>query len=99
MLQLPSNYYHCFLGNGIDAVLIGPTGSMVADKICVDRCQWYKSDRYYPEDYEPCFPLHEYLSDGYQLSTAGQLRKRHRAGESKPLQQALRKAVEVFEEE
>ncbi len=49
-MQLPSNYYHCFLGNGLDAVLVGPTGSMVADKVGVDRCNWYKSDRYYPED-------------------------------------------------
>ncbi|MCC6803222.1 MAG: hypothetical protein IT319_10080 [Anaerolineae bacterium] len=49
-MQLPNNYYHCFLGNGIDAVLIGYTGSMVADKVSVDRCAWYKSDRYYPED-------------------------------------------------
>ena len=49
-MQLPSNYYHCFLGNGLDAVLIGPTGSMVPDKIVVDRCNWYKSNRYYPED-------------------------------------------------
>jgi len=23
---------------------------MVADKVSVDRCAWYKSDRYYPED-------------------------------------------------
>ena len=49
-MQLPPNYYHCFLGNGLDAVLIGPTGSMVPDKVGVDRCAWYKSDRYYPED-------------------------------------------------
>ena len=49
-MQLPNNYYHCFLGNGIDAVLVGYTGSMVADKVSVDRCAWYKSDRYYPED-------------------------------------------------
>lgn len=48
-MQLPSNYYHCFLGNGLDAVLIGPTGSMVPDKFAVDRGAWYKSDRYYPE--------------------------------------------------
>ena len=50
MLQLPKNYYHCFLGNGTDAVLVGYTGSMVADRVSVDRCAWYKSDRYYPED-------------------------------------------------
>ena len=49
-LCLPRDYYHCFLGNGLDAVLIGPTGSMVAAKIGVDRCYWYKADRYYPED-------------------------------------------------
>lgn len=48
-MELPANYYHCFLGNGLDAVLIGPTGAMVADKVGVDRCAWYKSDRYYPE--------------------------------------------------
>lgn len=50
VLNLPPNYYHCFLGNGLDAVLIGYTGSMVADKVGVDRCVWYKADRYYPED-------------------------------------------------
>ncbi len=49
-MNLPADYYHCFLGNGLDAVLIGYTGSMVSDKISVDRCAWYKSDRYYPED-------------------------------------------------
>lgn len=38
------------MGNGLDAVLIGYSGSMVADKVSVDRCNWYKSDRYYPED-------------------------------------------------
>ena len=50
MIELPADYYHCFLGNGLNAVLIGYTGSMVADKVGVDRCVWYKSDRYYPED-------------------------------------------------
>ena len=49
-MNLPDDYYHCFLGNGLDAVLIGYTGSMVSDKVSVDRCAWYKSDRYYPED-------------------------------------------------
>ena len=49
-MKLPADYYHCFLGNGLDAVLIGYTGSMVSDKVSVDRCAWYKSDRYYPED-------------------------------------------------
>ena len=49
-MHLPDNYYHCFLGNGIDAVLVGYTGSMVADKVSVDRCNWYKSNRFYPEN-------------------------------------------------
>ena len=48
-MNLPENYYHCFLGNGLDAVLVGYSGSMVADKVDVDYCNWYKSDRYYPE--------------------------------------------------
>jgi len=46
---LPDNYYHCFLGNGLDAVLVGYSGSMVPEKVSVDRCNWYKADRYYPE--------------------------------------------------
>ncbi len=50
LISLPENYYHCFLGNGLDAVLVGYTGSMVPDRVSVDRCAWYKSDRYYPED-------------------------------------------------
>lgn len=49
-MNLPADYYHCFLGNGLDAVLVGYTGSMIPDKVGVDRCAWYKSDRYYPED-------------------------------------------------
>ena len=44
-MKLPENYYHCFLGNGLDAVLLGYNGSMVPDKVGVDRCAWYK-----PED-------------------------------------------------
>ncbi len=52
MSDLPPNYYHCFLGNGLDAVLIGATGAM--DRLRaqgnLDRCAWYKSDRYYPEE-------------------------------------------------
>lgn len=55
-MRLPRDYYHAFLGNGHDAVLIGYTGAMVPDRPpngwhpYLDRCQWYKSDRYYPED-------------------------------------------------
>lgn len=51
-MSTSENHYHCFMGNGIDAVLIGPTGSMVEDRAQgdLDRCYWYKADRYYPED-------------------------------------------------
>jgi len=55
-------------------------------------------DRYYPEDYEPCFPLHEYLSQEYRRSTAGELRQRHKPLRPGPLLTALRKATELPEE-
>src|SRR5512142_2722595 len=48
-MHLRENDYHCFMGNGLDAVLVGYSGLMVADKVGVDRCAWYKADRYYPE--------------------------------------------------
>jgi hypothetical protein len=42
-------YSPCFLGNGIDAVLIGHTGSMTPERVDgLERCYWYKSDCYYP---------------------------------------------------
>jgi hypothetical protein len=51
-MSLPDSYYHCLLGNGIDAVLIGPTGAMVPERAqgWLERCYWYKSDRYYAEE-------------------------------------------------
>ena len=55
-------------------------------------------ERYYPDDYEPCFPLHDYLSEEYQRSTAGALRERYKPAESPELREALRKAVELFQE-
>jgi len=30
---------------------------------------------YFPADFRPCIPLHEYISEGYQRSTAGELAK------------------------
>jgi hypothetical protein len=42
--------YHQFIGNGIDALLIGPSGAMSPDRACeLDRCYWYKSDLYYAD--------------------------------------------------
>jgi hypothetical protein len=55
-------------------------------------------DRYYPEDFEPCFPLHEYLSPEYERSTAGCLRARHKDVTSPALLAALENAAESFGE-
>jgi len=55
-------------------------------------------DRYYPEDYEPCFPLHEYLSEAYQRSTAGYLRSHQPASVQLEILEAVQSAVEAFEE-
>ena len=43
--------YHQFLGNGIDAVLLGPLGCMSPEAAQgLDRCYWYKADTYYADD-------------------------------------------------
>jgi len=55
-------------------------------------------DHYFPEDYEPCFSLHEYLSDEYRRSTAGELLKRYEPIKSPGLRRALDAAVEAFRE-
>jgi N-6 DNA methylase len=55
-------------------------------------------DQYFPEDFEPCFPLHVYLSELYARSTADRLAERHRNATSPVLLEALRNAVEAFEE-
>jgi hypothetical protein len=42
--------YHQFLGNRIDAVLLGPSGGMSAEPAQgLDRCYWYKADLYYAD--------------------------------------------------
>ena len=57
----------------------------------------FKFDKYFPEDFEPWIPLHEYLSEEYRCSTAGQLRERHRDVASESLQEVLKEAVDAFE--
>lgn len=54
----PARYYHCFMGNGLDSVLVGYTGAMVAGRAQgnLDRCYWYKADRYYPESRTAIIP-------------------------------------------
>lgn len=52
--------------------------------------------KYFPADFEPCIPLHEYLSPEYKLSTAGELRKRLQTFDDPEISQALRIACEAF---
>jgi hypothetical protein len=54
--------------------------------------------RYFPEDFEPYFPLHLYLSDEYQRSTAGALRRRYKPMTDPAILVALEHAVEAFQE-
>jgi hypothetical protein len=55
-------------------------------------------DRYFPDDFEPCFPLHVYLSEAFARSTADSLAARHHNVTSPALLEALRNAVDAFEE-
>jgi hypothetical protein len=54
--------------------------------------------RYFPEDFEPHFPLYLYLSEEYQRSTAGALRKRYKPITDPAILAALEHAVEAFKE-
>src|SRR4030095_8246200 len=54
--------------------------------------------RYFPEDFEPYFPLCIYLSEEYQRSTAGALRKRYKPMTDPAILAALEHAVEAFKE-
>ncbi|MCX7427576.1 MAG: N-6 DNA methylase [Planctomycetia bacterium] len=58
----------------------------------------FRFDRYYPDDYEPCFHLHDYLSDAYAASTAGYLRGRTEPKVPPELLRALDEAMKAFEE-
>ncbi len=53
---------------------------------------------YFPDDFEPCISLHEYLSEDYQRSTAGALRDRYEPARDPALLRALRRASEDFGE-
>jgi hypothetical protein len=55
-------------------------------------------ERYFPEDFEPCFPLHMYLSESYQRSTAGALRARYAPITEPAILAALEQAVQDFAE-
>ncbi len=68
-------------------------------------CGWQREgvpfpfERYYAEDYEPCFPLHEYLSDSYEWSTAGYLRSQPREDLPPDVLGALGFAIEAYADE
>lgn len=53
---------------------------------------------YFPQDFEPCISLHEYLSEEYQRSTAGALRDRYEPVRDPMLLAALRRASEDFKD-
>jgi hypothetical protein len=55
-------------------------------------------ERYFPEDFEPCFHLYDYLSEEYRASTAEKLRERHKDVTSPTLLAALKEAVDAFKE-
>lgn len=55
-------------------------------------------ERYFPADFEPCFPLHMYLSESYQRSTAGALRARYQPVTDPAILAALERAMQDFEE-
>jgi hypothetical protein len=59
----------------------------------------FSFDRYYPDDYEPCLPLHVYLSAEYRRSTAADLLARNKTMPPAEFLTALDKAVENLEEE
>ena len=56
-------------------------------------------ERYYPADYTPWVPLHVYLSEGYQRSTARELRRRWKPIESGALRTALARAADASSED
>ena len=54
--------------------------------------------RYYPDGFTPCFHLYEYLSENYQRSTAGELRKQTTPQASQAFLAALDNAMRDFKE-
>ena len=58
----------------------------------------FQFDRYFPDDFEPCFPLHEYLSESYAASTADYLLKQSEPKIPSEFLHALDEATKAFEE-
>ena len=59
----------------------------------------FKFERYFPKDFESWIPLHEYLSEDYQRSTASFVNKWVEEARSPEIIKAFGAAVEAFEED
>jgi hypothetical protein len=59
----------------------------------------FELDRYFPEGFQSCIPLHEYLSEEFQKSTADFVKRWVDETRSPELIEALRTATESFKEE
>ena len=59
----------------------------------------FKFDRYFPEDFSACIPLHEYLSEEFQRSTVDFVKRWVDEARSPELINALETATGDFEEE
>jgi hypothetical protein len=51
---------------------------------------------YYPADFRPCIPLHEYISDDFKRSTAAEIAKRLKPVKSKAAMDALDRTQSIF---
>ncbi|MCP4548666.1 MAG: SAM-dependent DNA methyltransferase [bacterium] len=58
----------------------------------------FEQMRYFPEDFRPCLPLYDYLSEESRRSTAGELRKRFRSVTDPTILAALRAAVTSYQD-
>lgn len=54
---------------------------------------------YFPRDFTPCIPLHEYISDEYRRSTVGEIRERYSPVQDPAAIAALDKAYELVTED
>jgi len=58
-----------------------------------------KLDGYFPADFKPYVPLHEYISDEYRRATAGEMRRRYQPVRSPATLAALERTAERFAQE
>ena len=58
-----------------------------------------KLDGYFPADFKPYVPLHEYISDEYRRATSGEMRRRYQPVRSHATLTALERTAELFAQE